>query len=91
MSEPQRETSTSSSNVRSITDVIQALAARGCPDITHRLAADRFSEYPLYSGGFGEIYSGYMIAGAKVAVKCARHHIQDDQNEHNMRASLPHE
>ncbi|KAG8727425.1 GTP-binding protein Rho1, partial [Ceratobasidium sp. 414] len=50
------------------------------------LAADRFSEYPLYSGGFGEIYSGYMTAGGtQVAVKCARHHTQDDQNEHNMR------
>ncbi|KAG9082157.1 hypothetical protein FRC06_005195, partial [Ceratobasidium sp. 370] len=88
MSEPHGERSASSPNKKSITDTIQALAARGCPDITHKLAADRFSEYPLYSGGFGEIYSGYMITGGtKVAVKCARHHIQDDQNEHNMRAT----
>ncbi|KAG8717056.1 hypothetical protein FRC08_008262 [Ceratobasidium sp. 394] len=86
MSGPHHETAASSSGKQSITDVIQALAVRGCPDITHRLAADRFSEYPLYSGGFGEIYSGYMASGGtKVAVKCARHHIQDDQNDHNMR------
>ncbi|KAG9097248.1 hypothetical protein FS749_006714 [Ceratobasidium sp. UAMH 11750] len=86
MSQAPHETSASSSSKRSIADVVQALAARGCPDITHRLAADRFSEYPLYSGGFGEIYLGYMTAGGtKVAVKCARHHIQDDQNDHNMR------
>ncbi|KAG9097249.1 GTP-binding protein Rho1 [Ceratobasidium sp. UAMH 11750] len=86
MSERSRETAASSPSKRSITDVIQALAARGCPDITHRLAADRFSEHPLYSGGFGEIYSGYLTAGGtKVAVKCARHHIEDVQNDHNMR------
>ncbi|KAG8708243.1 GTP-binding protein Rho1 [Ceratobasidium sp. 394] len=86
MSEPRHEATASSSSRKSIVDVIQALATRGCPDITHRLDPDRFSEYPLYSGGFGEIYSGCMKAGGtKVAVKCARHHIQDDQNDHNMR------
>ncbi|KAG9076570.1 hypothetical protein FS749_011607, partial [Ceratobasidium sp. UAMH 11750] len=82
---PHHETSAPSTR-QSITDVIQALVARGCPDVTDRLAADRFSEYPIYSGGFGEIYSGYMKAGGtRVAVKCPRHHVEDDQNDHNMR------
>ncbi|KAG8709156.1 hypothetical protein FRC09_000835 [Ceratobasidium sp. 395] len=71
--------------VESLSDVIQALATRGCPDITPELAPDQFSQYPVYSGGFGEIYSGQMRDGTKVAVKRARYHVEDDREGHNMR------
>ncbi|KAG8749960.1 hypothetical protein FRC12_013132, partial [Ceratobasidium sp. 428] len=85
MSQAHGATGGSSSRIQSLSDVIQALATRGCPDITPELAPDQFSQYPVYSGGFGEIYSGRMRDGTKVAVKRARYHVEDDREGHNMR------
>ncbi|KAG9085920.1 hypothetical protein FS749_004011, partial [Ceratobasidium sp. UAMH 11750] len=59
----------------SLDEIIDAICAHGCQDITDRLKIPRSSSgpVPVFSGGLGDIYEAQMTPnGKKVAVKCSR-------------------
>ncbi|KAF8597625.1 kinase-like protein [Ceratobasidium sp. AG-I] len=53
--------------------VIALLKNHGCQDITRDLDPSECTKYPVYGGGFGDIYSGKLRDGTEVAIKVARH------------------
>ncbi|KAG9086401.1 hypothetical protein FS749_003664 [Ceratobasidium sp. UAMH 11750] len=52
--------------------IIQHLVFHGCRDITATLNLSSCSEYPIASGGFGDVYRGQLSKGMRVAIKCMR-------------------
>ncbi|KAG9094795.1 hypothetical protein FS749_011790 [Ceratobasidium sp. UAMH 11750] len=69
----------------SLADIIPILVNHGCPDITSRLDTSAFSEFPLHGGGSGDVYLGQMKGGIKVAVKCARHRVEDERRRQDLK------
>ncbi|KAG8784728.1 hypothetical protein FRC12_018340 [Ceratobasidium sp. 428] len=65
--------------------IIAILVNRRCRDITSYLDLGKCGRSPISGGGFGDIYSGVLIGGERVAIKCARLYIQqDDANGHKV-------
>ncbi|KAG9087777.1 hypothetical protein FS749_002649 [Ceratobasidium sp. UAMH 11750] len=55
-----------------LSSVLAILVEHKCQDITKDLDLPACSEYPKFSGGFGEIYQGQLKDGTLVAIKCMR-------------------
>ncbi|KAG9077192.1 hypothetical protein FRC06_009057 [Ceratobasidium sp. 370] len=55
-----------------VEELIMCLGNRGCTDITEQLNVDSCTTYPLFGGGFGDIYRGKLKNGAEVAIKTMR-------------------
>ncbi|KAG8770406.1 hypothetical protein FRC12_004282 [Ceratobasidium sp. 428] len=53
-------------------EIIQHLVLHGCQDITTDLRMQSCSEFPVASGGFGDVYRGQLGDGTRVAIKCMR-------------------
>ncbi|KAH7322190.1 kinase-like domain-containing protein [Rhizoctonia solani] len=53
-------------------EVISHLIARGCPDLSNRLNIASFGDYPIFQGGFSDVYRGQLLDGITVAVKVLR-------------------
>ncbi|KAG9125406.1 hypothetical protein FRC07_007726 [Ceratobasidium sp. 392] len=51
---------------------VAILALHRCKDITEDLHLTSCSEYPIATGGFGDIYRGGLKSGMRVAIKCMR-------------------
>ncbi|KAG9100250.1 hypothetical protein FRC06_004354 [Ceratobasidium sp. 370] len=60
-------------------EIIQHLINSGCSNVTEKLDLGRCGEHPIRGGGFGDIYQGVLIGGAKVAIKCPRLFLQNDE------------
>ncbi|KAG9089453.1 hypothetical protein FRC07_012331 [Ceratobasidium sp. 392] len=60
------------SRTMSSAEIIQHLVVHGCHDITKDLDSQSCSEYPIASGGFGDVYRGQLRNGPRVAIKCMR-------------------
>ncbi|CUA77836.1 hypothetical protein RSOLAG22IIIB_06823 [Rhizoctonia solani] len=56
----------------SLADMIKALTERGCQDLSKTLDPATFSDYPLYHGGFSDVYHRLLEGGRQVAVKTLR-------------------
>ncbi|KAG8763403.1 hypothetical protein FRC12_008563 [Ceratobasidium sp. 428] len=54
----------------------------GCQDLTQILDLSACSEYPISSGGFGDIFRGKLKDNASVAIKCMRIVVDPYSNEH---------
>ncbi|QRV92265.1 Vegetative incompatibility protein HET-E-1 [Ceratobasidium sp. AG-Ba] len=71
-------------SIMNLADVVSSLRLRGCPDMTNQLDSTTGSEYPILSGGFGDIYRCKLRNGTEVAVKTIRLHgglsHQDDKH-----------
>ncbi|KAG8740303.1 phosphatidylinositol-binding protein scs2 [Ceratobasidium sp. 414] len=55
-----------------LSDVISLLVEHGCQDITEKLDPSAHGEYPVSSGGFGDVYKGRLRDGSPIAIKCMR-------------------
>ncbi|KAG8711233.1 hypothetical protein FRC09_020707 [Ceratobasidium sp. 395] len=66
------------SSAMSASEIIAALAKHQCPDITDQLDLDKCGRAPIAAGGFGDVYLGTLNGGVRVAIKCARLHLQHD-------------
>ncbi|KAG8784904.1 hypothetical protein FRC12_018163 [Ceratobasidium sp. 428] len=58
--------------------IIAILVSRRCRDITGQLDLGKCGRCPVDGGGFGDIYQGALIGGEKIAIKCARVFVQQD-------------
>ncbi|KAF8607272.1 kinase-like protein [Ceratobasidium sp. AG-I] len=56
----------------STNDLITRLGEHGCQNITEWLDMSSCSAYPLFGGGFGEVYRGKLQDGSQVAIKTMR-------------------
>lgn len=48
------------------------LIDHGCENLTPRLSLQECSEYPVSAGGFGDVHSGRLDDGTKIAIKAVR-------------------
>ncbi|KAG8714221.1 hypothetical protein FRC09_017862 [Ceratobasidium sp. 395] len=63
----------------SIGAIIERLVNHGCPDISNRLDMTHCNETPYSRGGFGDVHQGFLRDGTKVALKCLRLYVRDNQ------------
>jgi hypothetical protein len=52
--------------------------------MTEKLDLEACGRHPISGGGFGDIYRGTLIGGARVAIKCARLYLQQDDEGHKV-------
>ncbi|KAG9124448.1 hypothetical protein FRC07_011592 [Ceratobasidium sp. 392] len=62
-------------------DIIAALVQHECQDLTDAMDLPTYSEYPISSGGFGDVYRGRLKDGSLVAIKCVRISIDPSSTE----------
>ncbi|KAG8723599.1 hypothetical protein FRC09_002621 [Ceratobasidium sp. 395] len=58
--------------------IVAILVGRRCRDITGQLDLGKCGHCPVNGGGFGDIYQGALLGGEKIAIKCARLFVQQD-------------
>ncbi|QRV92191.1 Tyrosine-protein kinase SPK-1 [Ceratobasidium sp. AG-Ba] len=72
--------------IKTLQDVIFHLRLRGCPDMTTQLDPSTGGEYPISSGGFGDIYRCKLTNGTEVAVKTVRLYVGSvDQDKKHLK------
>ncbi|KAG9089724.1 hypothetical protein FRC06_001415 [Ceratobasidium sp. 370] len=67
--------------VLTVEELITCLGNRGCADITAHLDLESCTTYPLFSGGFGDIYRGKMKDGVDVAIKTMRLYVAAEDGD----------
>ncbi|KAH7337414.1 kinase-like domain-containing protein [Rhizoctonia solani] len=66
------EVNGSISSLMSCAEIVTLLARHGCQDLTPLLSSESISQYPVSTGGFGDIYRGRLLGNHKVAIKTVR-------------------
>ncbi|QRV74275.1 Tyrosine kinase catalytic domain protein [Ceratobasidium sp. AG-Ba] len=61
--------------------IAKLLVEHGCPDITDQLELKRCGVAPVSGGGFGDIFRGALGSGKRVAIKCPRLYLLQDDDE----------
>ncbi|KAB5592309.1 Tyrosine kinase catalytic domain containing protein [Ceratobasidium theobromae] len=72
-----------------VSEVLEHLGHHGCVDVTTQLDASKSSEYPIVTGGFGDVYRGALQNGHAVSLKCLRMCVDstDEGKKHLKRAA----
>ncbi|KAG8745584.1 hypothetical protein FRC12_014508 [Ceratobasidium sp. 428] len=67
-----------------LSEMVAHLENHGCSDITDQLDLASSSTYPLFTGGFGNIYKAHLKTGTEVAVKTIRMRVDhaDESTKH---------
>ncbi|KAG9091698.1 hypothetical protein FRC06_000451 [Ceratobasidium sp. 370] len=60
-------------------EIILHLVNSGCADVTNKLDLSQCGTYPIAGGGFGDIYCGALACGTRVAIKCPRLFLKNDE------------
>ncbi|QRV77405.1 Tyrosine-protein kinase [Ceratobasidium sp. AG-Ba] len=69
-----------------LVDVISSLRLRGCRDMTSQIDTTTGGDYPISSGGFGDIYRCKLRNGTEVAVKTVRLYVgSNDQDKKHLK------
>ncbi|QRW06932.1 hypothetical protein RhiLY_05931 [Ceratobasidium sp. AG-Ba] len=69
-------------------EIVSHLSVRGCNDMTGDINMATCTEYPISSGGFGDIYKCRTKRGAEVAIKTIRIQIgSGEQNQKPLKAA----
>ncbi|CAE6470846.1 unnamed protein product [Rhizoctonia solani] len=79
---PQSDVATSITvinNEMTVKEILGQLTNRGCNDITQQLGESQY-EYPVSSGGFGDIYLGTLKDGRVVGLKCIKLTIESNDS-----------
>jgi hypothetical protein len=58
--------------LQSVAEILIHLGNHGCGDVTHRLDLSGCGEFPVATGGFGDVYQGALKDGSKISLKCLR-------------------
>ncbi|KAJ1302955.1 hypothetical protein OPQ81_003248 [Rhizoctonia solani] len=66
---PIRDTIT---GAMSASEILRCLTVHGCRDISQDLDILHVSEYPVSTGGFGDVYCATLRSGDRVGLKCIR-------------------
>ncbi|KAG8728627.1 phosphatidylinositol-binding protein scs2 [Ceratobasidium sp. 414] len=74
--------STMAGGAAPLSDVVSLLVEHGCQDITEKLDPSAHGEYPVSSGGFGDVYKGRLRDGSPIAIKCMKIIINPYSAEH---------
>ncbi|KAG9122724.1 hypothetical protein FRC07_000765 [Ceratobasidium sp. 392] len=67
-------------------EIVRQLGIRGCANLTDQLDLQSCSEYPISSGGFGDIFRGKLKDATEVAIKTVRLYVgSSEQNQKHMK------
>ncbi|KAJ1302889.1 hypothetical protein OPQ81_003188 [Rhizoctonia solani] len=66
-------------SVMTCVDIVAILAKHGCADLTSLLDEPACSRYPIANGGLGDVYSGRLFDGTKIAIKIIRSYYDHGQ------------
>ncbi|KAG8792007.1 hypothetical protein FRC12_007534 [Ceratobasidium sp. 428] len=65
-------------------EIIAHLGSRNCPDLTDQLNHSSCSQYPISTGGYGEVYQGVLNSGESVALKSMIFRIGSSRSEREL-------
>ncbi|KAG8728311.1 hypothetical protein FRC10_005090, partial [Ceratobasidium sp. 414] len=72
---PREISSVVITSVMTVEEIISHLGSKGCIDMTGQLDLTSCSEYPISSGGMGDVYRCNLENGITVAIKAVRFHV----------------
>ncbi|KAG9124470.1 hypothetical protein FRC07_011528 [Ceratobasidium sp. 392] len=67
-----------------VEEIVKCLKAHHCLDMTSKLDISECSSHAFAGGGFADVYQGRLQDGRKVAIKCPRLFVQNDEDGHEM-------
>ncbi|CAE6458286.1 unnamed protein product [Rhizoctonia solani] len=67
-----RATQDTITGAMSATEILRYLVLHGCLDISNELGISHVTEFPVSSGGFGDVYRATLRNGDRVGLKCIR-------------------
>lgn len=59
-------------SLQSVEEIIDALARRGCSNLTSSIDMAASGEFPCAGGGFCDVYRGMLRDGTNIAIKVLR-------------------
>ncbi|KDN46663.1 hypothetical protein RSAG8_04043, partial [Rhizoctonia solani AG-8 WAC10335] len=65
----QENSDSASHSLKVAREVVRRLALHGCENITDHIDEDSFGPFPLFRGGFGDVFRGSLLSSLRVAVK----------------------
>ncbi|KAG9122248.1 hypothetical protein FRC07_001465 [Ceratobasidium sp. 392] len=70
-------------------EIVRQLGIRGCANLTDQLDLQSCSEYPISSGGFGDIFRGKLKDATEVAIKTVRLYAgPSEQNQKHLKIGM---
>jgi hypothetical protein len=81
--------SSSSRLLQPVPTIVEMLTSHGCRDLTSMLDLSASSVIAVAGGGFGDVYTGALKYGQRVAIKCARLQFGNDSGNKTFKASPP--
>ncbi|CUA69591.1 hypothetical protein RSOLAG22IIIB_08598 [Rhizoctonia solani] len=77
----ERETINTISGAMPTHQILGLLRTHDCKDVTRQLDLSKCSQFPISTGGFGDVFKGQLQDGNLVAIKCLRLIVGVDDKE----------
>ncbi|CAE6444542.1 unnamed protein product [Rhizoctonia solani] len=78
---PETGTTNTISGAMPTHQILSLLRTHDCKDVTRQLDLSKCSQFPVSTGGFGDIFKGHLQDGNLVAIKCLRLIVGVDDKE----------